>query len=167
MPFTPFHLGPALFFGLLLFPLLDLPTFIVASVIVDIEPFLVLFFNLDYPLHGFLHSFIGGSIIAILLAVIMFLIKKYTKGIMKLFKLQQDSTFGGVLITSLLGVYLHIILDSFLYRDIKPFYPLDINPLYSNSMFIGFEIYGFSVLLFLLSFILYGYRLIRKRNDSM
>lgn len=167
MPFTPFHFGPALFFGLLSFSLLDLPTFIVASVIVDIEPFLVLFFNLDYPLHGFLHSFMGRGIIAILLAVVMFLIKKYTREIMKLFKLQQDSSFRKILITSLLGIYLHIVLDSFLYLDIKPFYPLDINPLYTNSMFIGFEIYGISILLFLFSFVIYGYMLIRKRNDPM
>jgi membrane-bound metal-dependent hydrolase YbcI (DUF457 family) len=160
MPLTPFHLGPGLFFGLLLFPLLDLPTFLVANVVVDIEPFLVLFFNLDYPLHGFFHSFVGGSTIAVFLAVFMFLIRDCTKKIMKFFRLQQNPSFRNILVTSLLGVYTHILLDAPLYADIKPFYPLSINPFYSQSMFTGFDIYSICTILFLLSFIVYGYKLI-------
>ena len=46
MPFTPFHLGPGLLLGLLLLSYVDLPTFLLASVIVDVEPFLALYFNL-------------------------------------------------------------------------------------------------------------------------
>lgn len=159
MPFTPFHLGPALFFGLLLFSLLDLPTFIVASVIVDIRAIFVYFGIMHGPLHGPLHTFLGGTIIAVLLAVIMFLIKDYTRRITKLFKLQQNSSFKKILITSLIGVYLHIFLDSPLYLDIKPFYPLDINPLYgivSSSV-----IYLFCVFSFIIAFIIYIHRLIK------
>ncbi|MFW9990322.1 MAG: hypothetical protein ACFFC3_16900, partial [Candidatus Odinarchaeota archaeon] len=63
MPFTPYHLGPGLFIGLLFLSFIDFPTFLIASVIVDIEPFFVLYFNLDYPYHGFFHSFLGGTII--------------------------------------------------------------------------------------------------------
>jgi len=71
MPFTPFHLGPGLLFGLLLLGYIDFPTFLVASVIVDVEPFLVLTLNLNYPLHGFLHSFLGGTLLAFLVAAAM------------------------------------------------------------------------------------------------
>ncbi len=46
MPLTPFHLGPDLFFGLLFFSYVDFPTFLVANVIVDIEPILV---SIDAP----------------------------------------------------------------------------------------------------------------------
>ena len=42
MPFTPFHLGPALGFGLPLRNYLHVPTFLVASILVDVEPFVVL-----------------------------------------------------------------------------------------------------------------------------
>ena len=42
MPFTPLHLGPALFFGMVLLRYIDLPTFLVANVIVDIEPLVIL-----------------------------------------------------------------------------------------------------------------------------
>jgi len=61
MPFTLFHLGP----GLLLLTYVDFPTFLVASVIVDIEPFLVLTLDLNYPLHGFLHPFLGGEVLSV------------------------------------------------------------------------------------------------------
>lgn len=66
MPFTPFHFGPGLLIGLV-FSFIDFPTFLIASLIVDIEPFLVLFFNFNYSLHGFFHSFLGGTIIALIL----------------------------------------------------------------------------------------------------
>ena len=42
MPLTPFHLGPGLLFGLLLFRYIDFPTSLIASVIVDVEPILAL-----------------------------------------------------------------------------------------------------------------------------
>ena len=71
MPFTPYHLGPGLFVGLLFLSFIDFPTFLIASVIVDVEPFLVLTLNLNYPLHGFFHSFLGGTLVALPLALMM------------------------------------------------------------------------------------------------
>ena len=68
MPFTPFHFGPGLLFGLLLLSYIDFPTFLLANVIIDIEPILVLSLKLNYPLHGILHSFLGGIIFSFLLA---------------------------------------------------------------------------------------------------
>ena len=134
MPFTPFHLGPGLLFGLLL-SYVDFPTFLVASVIVDIEPFLVLTSNLNYPLHGFLHSFMGGTLLALILAPAMSKIRSILSPLMSFFKLEKKLSFRSVLSAALLGVYLHILLDSPLYSDIRPFYPFDFNPFLSNSMF--------------------------------
>ena len=47
------HLGPALLFGLILFNYFDFPTFLIANIIVDIEPLTVILLGLDSPLHGF------------------------------------------------------------------------------------------------------------------
>jgi len=71
MPLTSYHLGSGLMIGLLFLNFIDFPTFLIASITVDIEPFIVLFFNLDYPLHGFFYSFLGGTIVALLLTVVM------------------------------------------------------------------------------------------------
>jgi len=49
MPFTAYHLGPGLFVGLLFLGFIDFPTFIVANVIVDGDPFLVLTLSMNYP----------------------------------------------------------------------------------------------------------------------
>ena len=77
MPFTPFHLGPALGFGLPLRNYLHVPTFLVASILVDVEPFVVLSLGLDYPLHGYLHTFIVAFILGLALGYAMFLLKGF------------------------------------------------------------------------------------------
>ena len=162
MPLTPFHLGPALFFGLLFFRLINLPTFLIANVVVDFEPFLVLFLGLNYPLHGFFHSFLGGAIIAIILALAMIRMNKPVQKIMSTFKLGQKYSKRSIWLASFSGIYLHILLDSILYTDIKPFFPLDTNPLYNGSMFVGFEIYSLCVILFILGLALYAYKSLKQ-----
>jgi len=130
MPLTPYHFGPGLFIGLLFLSFIDFPTFLIASIIVDIEPFLVLFFNLNYPLHGFFHSFLGGTIIALVLTAIMSKIRKFFTPLMTFFKIEQEISFKKILFASLLGIYIHILFDSPIYTDIRPFFPLDFNPFY-------------------------------------
>lgn len=158
MPFTPFHLGPALFFGLILFRYVHFPTFIIANVIVDLEPFFILLLGLDYPLHGFFHSFAGGSFIAIVLAFCMSKLDKYVQDIAQTFKLSQELLLRSILIASFLGIYLHILLDSVLYSDIKPFYPSDINPFLNNGILSGIDVYILCLILFILGLFLYRYK---------
>ena len=128
MPFTPFHLGPGLLCGLLLLCYVDFPTFLIANVIVDVEPFLVLTLNLPYPLHGFFHSFIGGTLVALLLTAMMSKARETFSPLLSICKIEQTVSFNRILFASLSGIYLHIFLDSWMHRDIKPFYPLDLNP---------------------------------------
>ena len=157
MPFTPFHLGPALFFGFLLFRYIHFPAFLIANVILDIEPFSILFFNLGYPLHGFFHSLAGGSIVAIILVLLMSKLDKYIQDMAGIFKLRQDFSSKKIWIASFSGIYLHILFDSPLYRDIKPFYPSGFNPFF--GIFSGFDLYILCVLLFVAGVLMYGYKL--------
>jgi len=157
MPFTPFHLGPALLIGLILFNYLDFPTFLIANIIIDIEPLTVLLMGLDSPLHGFFHSFIGGTIASIILTMIVLRVRKYVSPLMDFFYREQDWTRRKILSASISGVYLHIFLDSFLYKDIRPFYPLRGNPLLSGwSM--GFTVYYFCVFSAVAGLIIYLYK---------
>ncbi len=141
MPFTPFHLGPGLFVGLFFVSYIDFPTFLVANVIVDIEPFLVLSLSLNYPLHGFFHSFLGGTLVAFLLAAVMSKVRESLSPLLSFFKLEQKSSFKTILLASLSGIYIHILLDSRMYMDTRPFFPLDFNPLLSSSTLPGLELY--------------------------
>jgi membrane-bound metal-dependent hydrolase YbcI (DUF457 family) len=130
VPFTVFHLGPALLLGILLFPLFDLAALLICSVIVDIEPFYVLFFAQGLPLHGFFHTFLGGSIVGFIVAIILWVARGLVQEIQMIFKVEQNSSFAKVLYTSLFSVNFHIILDSIFHSDMHPFYPLVFNPFY-------------------------------------
>ncbi|MCK5474203.1 MAG: hypothetical protein KAI53_02250 [Candidatus Aenigmarchaeota archaeon] len=160
MPLTPFHFGPALFFGLLLFRYIHLPTFLIANVIVDLEPLFVLFFDLNYPLHGIFHSFAGGFLLAIILSCVMIKLDKNVQKVAGIFKARQDFSKKSIFITSILGIYIHILFDAPLYTDIMPFYPFIFNPFY--GLFTGSEIYLLCILLFFAGLVLYIYRLNQK-----
>jgi membrane-bound metal-dependent hydrolase YbcI (DUF457 family) len=161
VPFTPFHLGPALLFGLVLSAAFDLPTLLIASVIPDLEPLYVVYFHVSgYPLHGFFHSYLGSSILAFSVILIVYPIRGLLGRIMAVFHISQKSSFKKILFASFFGVYFHVFLDSFLYEEMMPFYPLQGNPFlnllsaYSSSV-----IYGFCILTGLLGIVLYFYRI--------
>ncbi|MCW4035382.1 MAG: hydrolase, partial [Candidatus Bathyarchaeota archaeon] len=109
MPFTPYHLGPGLLFGLLCVSVIDFPTFLVANCIVDVEPLLVMAFKLDYPLHGFFHSLIGGTLVALALALVMTKIRDKLTPLMSFFKIEQKVSSKRIFAAALSGVYFHIL----------------------------------------------------------
>ena len=137
MPFTPFHFGPGLLISLTFLSFIDIPTFLIASVIIDVEPFLVLVFHLDYPLHGFFHSFLGGFIVAALLAMVMSKIRKYFTPLITFFKIEQSISFKKILFSSICAIFIHILLDSPIYLDIRPFFPFAFNPFYRSTVMPG------------------------------
>jgi membrane-bound metal-dependent hydrolase YbcI (DUF457 family) len=165
VPFTPFHLGPALLFGLMLFAFLDLPTFLIANVLPDIEPFCVRFFDVSgYPLHGFFHSYLGASILALLLTAIVYPLRSSLTRIMEVFRVSQAYSFKKILFTSLVGVYFHVFLDSFLYSEMAPFYPFQGNPFFGTlSVYDSYSVvYGFCSIAFVLGIITYFFKIVRK-----
>jgi len=160
MPFTPYHLGPALLIGFLFLGFIDFPTFLVANVIVDAEPFLVLALNLNYPLHGFFHSFIGGTLIAVLLALVMHRIRDRLSPLLSFLKLEQKISFARILVAAFSGIYIHILLDSRSYTDIQPFYPSTYNPLLTTGILAGLDAYIFCIWCFFAAAIMYIIRLL-------
>lgn len=161
MPLTPFHLGPALFFGLLLFQIIHLPTFVVANVILDIEPFMILLFAPGYALHGFFHSFLGGLIVAIILSLVMIKMDGKVQKIMSFFKLEQKHSKKSIWLASFFGIYLHILLDAPVHTDIKPFFPSTANPFYNSQISLGSEV-GFCLILLIIGVGLYFYKVQRQ-----
>ena len=168
MPLTPFHLGPALLFGLVFFSFLDFPTFLLANVIVDFEPLTVMFLRLDYPLHGFFHSFLGGTLVALLLSAVMTKIRKYFSPLLSSFKLEKKASFKSILAASLSGIYIHILLDSQMHMDIQPFYPLSLNPFLNRTASSILAIHIFCLLSFIAGLIAYGIRifLIQRKSSA-
>lgn len=132
MPFTPFHWGPSSWVGFLFYRRFHFCAFLIASVIVDVEPLLVLVFRWDYPLHGFFHSFLGGTLVAVPLAFLLNVSQPLMASFMRPFGLEQKASLKGLLVACLLGVYSHVFLDSFLYTDIRPFLPFEWNPFFEK-----------------------------------
>ena len=127
MPFTPFHLGPSLLVGLLVFPLLYLPAFLIGSIIVDVEPLGFLLLGLPVQ-HLFFHTFIGATIIALVLSIILLPFRGVLNVLMTKIHLPQSTTPIGLTTATLLGAYSHVLLDAFLYPEMQPFWPLLGNP---------------------------------------
>jgi len=172
MPFTPFHFGPGLLISLTFLSFIDIPTFLIASVIVDVEPFLVLFFDLNYPLHGFFHSFLGGFMVAVLLTIVMSKIRKYFTPLITFFKIEQAISLKKILFSSILAIFLHILLDAPIYSDIQPFFPFEFNPFYRNSVMPGLISYLICAWCFVGAIIVYIFRLFQhiikiRKNTSV
>ena len=160
MPFTPYHFGPALLLGILLFPFIDLTTVMIASVIIDLEPLAVLFLNLPLPLHGFFHSYLGASIAALVLSGFIYPFRKQLNKIVSLFGLYQNSSFRHIIAASLVGTYSHVFLDSLLYVEMNPFFPLLGNPFV--DLFLNGAVYTFCVIAGLVGISAYVLRAIFK-----
>lgn len=159
MPFTAYHIGPSLFLGLLLLDYIDFPTIILASAIVDIEPLFVRLFDLNYPVHGFFHTLLGGTLVAILLTLIMYKIRPKFSGLLSLFKLEQKISLQKIVLASVAGIYIHIFLDSQIYFDIKPFYPFTTNPLLTTQILPGIDPWNFCIWSYVGAAIIYIIRL--------
>jgi len=148
MPLTPFHLGPALLLGLVLWRQVNLPMLLLASVIVDIEPLAVLIFNLNYPLHGFFHSFLGGATVALMLSIGALGFRGEIARVSGALNLPQNHGPASFFLASILGLFTHTVLDSSLYPGLRPFYPLGPNPFFTGNFTL---VYGLCVASFLLA----------------
>ncbi len=155
MPFTPFHFGPSACISLPLNRYIDFPVFVLANVAIDIEPLTVMIFDLSYPLHGLAHTFLGATIVGICLAIIAHNARGTLTGIMKkILRLPYSPCCKKYVFSGILGSWFHILLDSPLYTDIKPFHPFS----NSNPLLETIEtntLYNYCAMSFLPAFALY------------
>lgn len=106
------------------------------NVIVDVEPFLVLTLGSKYPLHGYLHTFLLAFLLGIILGYIMLLLEDSLRTVYRTFLLESDKSYSlkSFLLAGTAGIALHVLMDSPIYDDIRPFYPLTVNPLYNPNL---------------------------------
>ena len=129
MPLTPYHFGPHACVSLPFYRYIDIPVFICANIAIDIEPMLVMTYNLDYPLHGYCHTLLIGGFVGLLFGTAAYPVRKLIKKIMDFIKLPYTPTYKKMTVSGILGTWFHVLVDSILYDDIRPFYPFRANPL--------------------------------------
>ncbi len=128
IPFTPFHFGPVLF-AKGCFPHRNwLTPFILANVFIDCEVLYCLRFSL-HPIHGYCHTYIGGTLIGAFAAVVAY------GGLRAVLHLAPVTWFTAIrtvskrklicdsAVSGLVGGISHVLLDSLMHRDMNPFWP--------------------------------------------
>lgn len=133
MPFTPFHFGPNLWIGILLLKFINIGAFLLSNIIIDLEPLIVLIFKLEYPLHGYMHSYLIVTLLALPSTILYHRLLFIFNKILKPFKFAQESSKKTIFFSFLIGFYFHIFLDSIIYKDITPFWPFKFKPFFAIS----------------------------------
>ena len=132
MPITPVHMGAALaakaiaprYFSFLIFG--------ITQVAIDTEAaFYVI--REDWPYHRFLHTYLGATLVATLTVVIGRPLLERALGLWnRLIHAERESFLWieprvplvAAISGALIGGYSHVLLDSFLYTDVRPIAPL-------------------------------------------
>jgi membrane-bound metal-dependent hydrolase YbcI (DUF457 family) len=132
MPFTPYHFGPAALIGFPLKRWIDIPVFVLANVVIDLEPLAVMLFGLEYPLHGYIHTYLFGGLVGLAWGFAAYLLlQQVFKPIMGFFRLPYQPTLLKMTVSGLLGIWFHVFIDSFLYKEMNPFWPIMGNPFHA------------------------------------
>jgi len=123
MPFTPYHFGPSGFVGLIFRKWIDIPVFVLANVIVDVEVLVILLFGLGYPRHRYCHTLLIGAAVGTFWGVAAYPLRHFFKRIMRLFHLPYETGLAKMIISGILGVWLHVVIDGTYHYDVKMLWP--------------------------------------------
>ena len=131
MPLTPFHLGPG--------ALLTVATgasftaFLVANVLIDVESGYHLLTD-QYPVHTFLHTFAGATIVAIATTLVTCAIERWRR-LRRPRNPDQTrrstTSYAALAGGAFAGAWSHVVLDAVMHGDVRPLAPWsEANPLY-------------------------------------
>jgi membrane-bound metal-dependent hydrolase YbcI (DUF457 family) len=132
MPFTPYHFGINALPALATDNKLDLSALVLANVIIDVEPLLVLALDLDYPLHGYAHTMIGGAALGLALGLVLYAARSVINSSYRLLGLKQSKSLKSFVYGGIVGGLLHVALDALIYEPMFPLWPLERNYLYAG-----------------------------------
>jgi membrane-bound metal-dependent hydrolase YbcI (DUF457 family) len=91
----------------------------------------VMVYNLEYPLHGYLHTFLFGGLLGLAWGLVAYPLKPIFMFLMRIFGLAYQPTLLKMMLSGLLGIWLHVFIDSFLYKEMNPFWPIAGNPFHA------------------------------------
>ncbi len=127
MPFTPFHMGIGIFIKAILQGSFSLMVFGWTQIVMDIQPLVVLLSG-EGHLHGFSHTYIGATLLAIVSAFTGKYLSELGLLIIGISKKANPIkiTWLVVFISAFIGTFSHVLLDSFMHSDVQPFYPVSL-----------------------------------------
>ena len=130
MPYTPFHFGPSGFIGLVFRKWIDIPVFVLANVIVDIEVLVIMLLGIGWPVHRYCHTLLIGAAVGVVWGLAACLLRNFFKKIMQIFRMPYQIGFWKMVISGGLGVWFHVVIDAVYHLDVRMFWPSNAKPLY-------------------------------------
>ena len=126
MPFTPFHMGPGMLIKSLLHGSFSLMIFGWSQILMDLQPLFAMITNED-KLHGFSHTFLGASLIAVIAVLTGKHLSEFGLRIIGYSKsLKPIKIFWFVaFLSAFIGTYSHVVLDAIMHSDVEPYYPFN------------------------------------------
>ena len=150
MPYTPYHFGPSGLVALVFKKYIDIPVFVLANVVVDVEVLVINLLGLKWPVHRYAHTLLIGTLAGIVWALAAYPLRHLFKKIMTILRLPYQTSLRRMLISGILGVWLHVLIDSVYHYDVRLFWPSRIRPLYElltkqqvKTVCIGFFVLAF------------------------
>lgn len=127
VPFTPIHMGPGILIKATLQSSFSLMVFGWTQIVMDIQPLIVLLSG-EGHLHGFSHTYIGATLIAIVSAVSGKYLSQYGLWLLRIENsIKNQITWWVVFLSAFIGSFSHVFLDSIMHSDVQPFYPFITN----------------------------------------
>ena len=168
MPLTPYHFGPSGLIGLLFKRWIDLPVFVLANVVVDIEVLVILLFGLGCPVHRYCHTLLIGGAVGALWGFGAYPLRGLWRGIMSAFRLPYQPTIGKMVISGVLGVWTHVLIDGMQHADMKILWPNTTFSLvaFGERYLGGHRVEHLSVLLLLCALAVYGFQMSRSNHAA-
>ena len=121
MPFSPLHMGPGIVVKACLQGAFSLMVFGWSQILIDIQPLVVMLTERG-ELHGFSHTYIGASLIAIIAAPS----GKYLGEIgLRIVRRPEYNPISWrvAIVSAFIGTYSHVFIDAIMHSDIEPFSP--------------------------------------------
>lgn len=132
MPFTPFHMGPGILIKALLGGSFSLMVFGWTQIVMDIQPLIAMITG-EGHVHGFSHTFVGATLIAMLSAISGLYL---TRLAFRLFLPPNTISLSWpvTILSAFSGSFTHVLLDSIMHFDVQPFYPITLNNIFLHSL---------------------------------
>jgi membrane-bound metal-dependent hydrolase YbcI (DUF457 family) len=164
MPFTPYHFGPNGFVGLLFRRWIDLPIFLLANVIIDIE---VLFAE-GWAVHRYwhFHTFLLGGAVCAVFAIAMYPARHFFEKLMYSFHLSYETSLWKMVFSGILGAWFHVFIDAIYHIDVQPFWPMPRNPIWRMRLLSQGQVKAICLAFIVATVVLYLYTVIKTKEIS-
>ena len=128
MPFTPFHMGPAVTLKLLGLKYFSFTIFGYSQILMDLEPLFRLLRG-DDIIHGYSHTYVGAILIGLITIatgkwLCEFGLRVWNEiFVFKFLQVPTQISWSTAIISTYIGVFSHVLLDSVMHSDMRPWAP--------------------------------------------